>query len=74
LNLDGDLYGFGINSDGQLGMKQLDLFTPSKIDFPVFENKEIVHICCGGYHTICVTNSVEKGNQVWSWGRNYFGI
>lgn len=50
----GQLYGFGRNEDGQLGMgNTTDYPEPSKIDF--FDNHKILQIFTGECHSVVLT-------------------
>ena len=60
------LYSFGINSNGELGLKNnIDYDLPQLI--PDLYNIE--HIACGGHHSICKTYD----NIYYGWGSNDFG-
>lgn len=63
------LYGFGDNSYGQLGLSHTKSLTiPTKLDFFVNNNIEIISISCGKYHTITITN-----DGLYVFGSNEFG-
>ena len=64
---DGDVWGFGLNSNGQLGI----LSEESKIiTNPILLSlNNIVEIACGDYHTVCL----ESNGNVYSFGSNYMG-
>jgi alpha-tubulin suppressor-like RCC1 family protein len=42
-------------------------FTPIKLNG--FDNEKVVHISCGCYHSIVLTES----GRAFSWGHNYYG-
>ncbi|XP_011152046.1 probable E3 ubiquitin-protein ligase HERC4 isoform X1 [Harpegnathos saltator] len=69
LTNNGELYAWGSNSDGQLG-----LGSDTKMEL----KPKLVHslaavpiafVACGGYHTIVIS----KSGAVFAWGRNTFG-
>ena len=51
----GELFTWGANKFGQLGLNIPDEFisTPTKVAF--FQKKRIYHVSCGGEHTIAIT-------------------
>ena len=52
LTSDNKLFSWGKNTDGQLGIGQLNkhkIFKPQLIDY--FNNKTIVQVCCGDQHS-----------------------
>lgn len=59
LTADGDLYTWGWNSNGQLGIKTTDddpvqiMAMPQLIDF----EKNVTHVACGSRHTICLLSN-----------------
>jgi len=64
----GEVFAFGINEYGELGLgnKKLES-TPKPIE--IFSEIRIISICAGFSHSLALTDS---GN-VWSWGRNNVG-
>src|SRR3990172_9580441 len=63
------MYVWGLNSRGQLGLGSLGAeCVPQKLVFP-FEDFNILKICCGGYYTTALTES----NDVCVWGDNSHG-
>ena len=69
LNYENELYGWGLNDEGQLGrgFKTIDIeyFKSEKIFF----NKSIKQISCGSFHTLILTNM----GAIYGWGDNRFG-
>ena len=67
LTENGDVYGFGDNKYGQLGIG----ITSSHVTSPqkLVDLANVEFLDCGGYHTICKT----KDNGVYSWGYNIEG-
>jgi alpha-tubulin suppressor-like RCC1 family protein len=59
----GELYGWGANSSGSLGLGDSDIrYTPEKISF----TKTVVDVKSGGHHVIAQVN----GGAFYSWGAN----
>ena len=53
-----EIYSFGSNSDGQLGIgNEINQFTPQLISF--FKNKKINFISCGNFHTFVSTGKIN---------------
>jgi len=64
----GQLYTWGIGSEGQLGNKSnINTNSPKKVDF--FDAGEAAFVSCGMYHTSCID---EKG-FLYTWGGNKNG-
>eukprot|EP01117_Protostelium_nocturnum_P012327 TRINITY_DN4539_c0_g1_i2.p1 TRINITY_DN4539_c0_g1~~TRINITY_DN4539_c0_g1_i2.p1 ORF type:complete len:1197 (-),score=467.66 TRINITY_DN4539_c0_g1_i2:41-3631(-) len=65
----GELYCFGDNSEGQLGMgDKKTRFVPTKVRFPPsFLCDNLVSVCAGSQHTICLT----KSGRTFGWGNNH---
>ena len=63
----GDLYSFGFNDHGELGLgnEEETYNTPQKITTLT----DVEFFDCGANHTICKTLQ----NEVYSWGNNYYG-
>ncbi|XP_024882774.1 probable E3 ubiquitin-protein ligase HERC4 isoform X1 [Temnothorax curvispinosus] len=69
LTNDGELYAWGSNRDGQLG---LGSYTSNEIKpkrITTLAAVPIAFVACGGYHTVVIS----KSGAVFSWGRNTFG-
>lgn len=54
---DGDLYSWGWNGNGQLGLQLNEqnvsvMATPSVVDFFFDEEKNVVNVACGTRHTV----------------------
>ena len=71
LNCDNQLYGWGNNDWGQLGIGTVndrnEYFKPIIIES--LNNKDIVDISCGSLHSLVLTSS----GTVFGWGCNEFG-
>lgn len=68
LTSDGNLYGWGWNKFGQVGVgDNIDHCSPVQVKFP--HEQKVVQISCGWRHTLAVT---ERQN-VFSWGRGTNG-
>ena len=63
---DGNLYAFGRNDYGQLGVGTLQTkMHPEMIDpVTIFDNEEVLTVAAGGHHGACVT----KDGSLWTWG------
>ncbi|KAK7584105.1 hypothetical protein V9T40_005068 [Parthenolecanium corni] len=70
LNIDGEVYSWGGNNYGQLGInsKEQQIATPTKIEEQL-AGKRIVKISCGSYFSAAVLDSGE----VFTWGFNNEG-
>lgn len=67
LSEDGELYSFGENNDGQLGVGNTKVYElPQKVES--LKEIEIEFVQCGGEYTFCKTYS-----DVYVWGRNGSG-
>ncbi|KAJ6366240.1 hypothetical protein OIU77_002759, partial [Salix suchowensis] len=68
LTSDGNLYGWGWNKFGQVGVgDNIDHCSPVQVKIPL--DQKVVQISCGWRHTLAVT---ERQN-VFSWGRGTNG-
>ncbi|CAA6660402.1 unnamed protein product [Spirodela intermedia] len=68
LTSDGELYGWGWNKFGQVGVgDNVDHCSPVQVKFP--EEQKVAQISCGWRHTLAVT---ERKN-IFSWGRGTSG-
>jgi hypothetical protein len=68
LTSSGEVYAWGVNSMGQIGIDYLDEnLTPAKVIG--FECEKIHMISCGYQHSLALT----VGGRVFSWGNNEFG-
>ena len=70
LTNDNNLYSWGRNNHGQLGIgtvKENRFYEPQLVEF--FNEKEIVQVCCGERHSLILTND----GMVYGWGDNYYG-
>ncbi|XP_020245605.1 ultraviolet-B receptor UVR8-like, partial [Asparagus officinalis] len=68
LTSDGQLYGWGWNKFGQVGVgDNIDHCSPQQVKFP--DEQKVVQISCGWRHTLAVS---ERKN-VFSWGRGTSG-
>lgn len=65
---DGNLYTWGNNSKGQLGVGTLvDATRPQAVGSPVLTN--VARIAAGGLHSI----ALKTDGTVWAWGSNSYG-
>ena len=65
LTSDGNMYGWGMNDYGQLGIGSLNInkiLKPYLIEF--FSNKKIIKVCCGKQHSSVLTSD----GRVYLWG------
>jgi alpha-tubulin suppressor-like RCC1 family protein len=66
VNLDGEVYAWGDNSNGQLGIDSTtDKDTPEQVD----DISDIVSVAAGYYHSL----ALDKDGNVYSWGDNSNG-
>jgi alpha-tubulin suppressor-like RCC1 family protein len=70
LDLNGVVWSFGINDQGQLGLE----LTTKKVTVPtrietLYSEASIKMIACGGAHSL----ALDSFGNVWSWGLNGFG-
>ncbi|XP_063598424.1 X-linked retinitis pigmentosa GTPase regulator-like [Penaeus indicus] len=56
----GELYVWGSNTEGQLGLDSEEVFMPTLLTLP----EHVVGIACGYYHTVAITESGEA----YTWG------
>ncbi|KAI8148982.1 regulator of chromosome condensation 1/beta-lactamase-inhibitor protein II [Fennellomyces sp. T-0311] len=62
----GQVFVFGTGDTGQLGLGDEMLTRKRPMPLKALAGEEIVDVCCGGMHTIAVT---QEG-KLWSWGCN----
>jgi len=68
LDVNGQLYGWGWNKFGQLGVgDNIDHSFPHRVKLPAEE--EVVQVSCGWRHTVAITGK----SNVFSWGRGTSG-
>ncbi len=66
LDKNGDVWAFGNNQYGQLGLGNLiDRPNPTKVNLPV----KIIYVACGAYHSMVI----DENNEVWAFGKNSSG-
>ncbi|CAJ1364560.1 unnamed protein product, partial [Effrenium voratum] len=66
---DDQLYTWGANANGQLGLGKLqDQMVPQLV--PQLSGLRIGTICCGACHSLAITSD---GAKVWAWGSNVHG-
>ena len=68
----GELYTWGNNDNGQLGLGQDSdcADVPTRLNLPRSNNADpVVEIACGGSHSLALTTS----GQIYSWGNNEYG-
>lgn len=64
------LYGFGGNSYGELGLGIKDVvLLPNLVPLDTYENSDIMHIACGGGHSLLV----DSGGSLFAAGSNTSG-
>lgn len=51
----GELYVWGSNAEGQLGLDSEEVFTPTVLTLP----EHVVGIACGYYHTVAITGNMS---------------
>ena len=66
LSKDGDLYSFGSNDSGELGLGDNEEYTSPQL---ISSLKDIDFFECGGVHTFCKTIN----NELYCWGSNKHG-
>ena len=64
IDLNGNLYTFGSNEDGQLGRDGNNKF-PKKVSIDI----PIIQVSCGHYHMACI----EANHDIWIFGANDYG-
>ncbi|XP_049936854.1 ultraviolet-B receptor UVR8-like isoform X2 [Nymphaea colorata] len=70
ISKDGDVYAFGGNQFGQLGIGEDQAMTlPKLLEDAILENKHVKIVSCGARHSAIVT---EDG-KAFSWGWNKYG-
>ncbi|XP_020278361.1 probable E3 ubiquitin-protein ligase HERC4 isoform X2 [Pseudomyrmex gracilis] len=69
LTNDGELYAWGSNKEGQLGISEDISVERKPTIISSLAAVPIAFIACGGYHTIVIS----KSGSVFAWGRNVFG-
>lgn len=69
LTNNGELYSWGSNSEGQLGLGTDTKYEIKPKFISAFIGIPIAFIACGGYHSI----AISKSGAVFGWGKNTFG-
>ncbi|XP_008552683.1 probable E3 ubiquitin-protein ligase HERC4 isoform X2 [Microplitis demolitor] len=69
LTNNGQLYSWGLNDEGQLGLGPEVKIEHKPQLIKSLGAVPIAYIACGGYHTIVVS----KSGAIYAWGRNTFG-
>lgn len=69
LTNDGELYAWGSNTEGQLGIGSHTVTEIKPKRIYTLAAVPIAFIACGGYHTVVIS----KSGVVFAWGRNTFG-
>ncbi|XP_011636945.1 probable E3 ubiquitin-protein ligase HERC4 isoform X1 [Pogonomyrmex barbatus] len=69
LTNDGELYAWGSNKEGQLGLGSYTVTEIKPKRITSLAAVPLAFIACGGYHTIVIS----KSGAVFAWGRNNFG-
>lgn len=63
---DGELYSFGRNQNGQLGLESRDdALAPQRVK--ALQDQEVISISCGAEHSLAATATGEV--YAWGWGR-----
>jgi alpha-tubulin suppressor-like RCC1 family protein len=66
----GDVYAFGGNQFGQLGVGGNSAeMSPRLIDAPLLEDESCVAVACGARHSVVLTGS----GKIFAWGWNKYG-
>ena len=69
ISRDGNLYTWGMNESGQLGLGRIDdvgMATPAINSFFQEEDEAIIYVSCGAFHTVCI----NEDNLVYGFGSN----
>jgi len=69
LTATGEIYSFGLNDYGQLGLGHTASVTAPQRIVDGLEGVTVAHISCGGWHSACVSTRGE----VFMWGRGEYG-
>ncbi len=69
LTATGEIYSFGLNDYGQLGLGHTASVTSPQRIVDGLEGVTVADISCGGWHSACVSTSGE----VFMWGRGEYG-
>lgn len=70
VTVSGDLYSWGGNANGQLGLDRMgDQYTPQHVK-SISRATQITSLSCGSYHSVAIA---KQGTQVWVWGSNIQG-
>jgi len=71
LTIDGEVYAWGYNKDGQIGNGKNSEYESQLMPYHVkgFDGQKVKAISCGSWHSMALT---DRGN-VFSWGYNNFG-
>ena len=64
----GDIYSWGNNYNGQLGLGNTDSLITSPTKVPV-SGVKFINVQTGNYHSLALTDS----GDIYSWGSNYYG-
>jgi RCC1 and BTB domain-containing protein len=64
-----DVYSWGMNEDGQVGVEREKDWQLIPIKIEGFVDQKILQISCGYYHSMSLTES----GHVFNWGNNEFG-
>ncbi|XP_018331399.1 probable E3 ubiquitin-protein ligase HERC4 [Agrilus planipennis] len=69
LTINGEIYCWGANNFGQLGIGTVSPSEPSPTQVPSIDGIPIAFLACGSYHTLVVS----KSGAVFGWGNNTRG-
>jgi hypothetical protein len=59
ISADGDVYAWGLNDSGQLGLGSRSVKAPTPAKIEAFSGRGIVQLACGQYHTLALTQDGE---------------
>lgn len=64
LFIPGDLYGWGMGTNGQLGTgEEDDCESPTLIKSKQLQDKKVLRVSSGGQHTVILAATTENNNQ-----------
>ncbi|XP_054687033.1 probable E3 ubiquitin-protein ligase HERC4 isoform X3 [Grus americana] len=69
LNDKGQVYAWGLATDGQLGLPGTEECIRVPRNIKSLSEIQIVQVACGYYHSL----ALSKGSEVFSWGQNKYG-
>lgn len=71
LTLSGEIWAFGVNTFGQLGLgaTTVERLVPNRLERLAQNNVRVVQVTAGEYHSTCLTSTGE----IYSWGHAEYG-